>query len=176
MDTVAVHNIDAGKRRLTHIGRVAVNMRYAKERAMRTLTRWNPFQELEEVTNRLNRFYGDRDAMIMESDWAPPVEFVETPADYIIKAELPEIEKKDVKVTVEDGVLLIKGERMKEIEAKDKKLHRVERFHGRFMRSFNLPENVEPNKVQAKFENGLLKVILHKTDKPAAEAIDISLS
>ncbi len=83
------------------------------------------------------------------ADWAPTVDISETEAEYAIKAELPEVKKEDVKVTVEDGVLTLQGERKQEKEEKGKKYHRIERSYGRFVRSFTLPDSVDESKVKA---------------------------
>src|SRR2546426_2987313 len=97
------------------------------------------------------------------ADWAPAVDITEDDKEYLIKAEIPEVEKKDVKVTVQDGVLTIQGERKKETEEKDnKRFHRVEHFYGTFVRSFTLPEDAAEDKTRAEFKDGLLLVHLPK--------------
>src|SRR5207237_10926080 len=90
------------------------------------------------------------------ADWMPLADVTEDEKEYLIKAELPELKKEDVKVTVENGVLTISGERKFEKEEKKKKYHRVERGYGTFMRSFALPDDADGNKVKAEFKNGLL--------------------
>src|SRR6185295_736230 len=117
-----------------------------------SITRWDPFRELEEMSERLNRVFG-RSALataraggeakegFLSFDWAPSVDIAETPEAFEIKAELPDVKKEDVKVFVEDGQLRISGERKQDKEEKGKKFHRIERSYGSFMRSFALPEN-----------------------------------
>ncbi|MFN3680442.1 MAG: Hsp20/alpha crystallin family protein, partial [Nitrospira sp.] len=110
-----------------------------------SLVRWDPFRELEDMTDRLNRIFARSSARtvggkehLTVADWIPTVDISETDQEYLIQAELPEIKKEDVKVTVEDGVLTIQGERHQEKEDKGRKYHRVERSYGTFMRSFTL--------------------------------------
>ena len=104
---------------------------------MNALTKWSPFRELEDLQNRLSSLFGrtpvrglGEEAMTV-SEWTPLVDIVEDEKEYLIKAELPEVKKEDVKVTVENGVLTITGERRFEKEEKGKKYHRVERATAR---------------------------------------------
>ena len=114
-----------------------------------TLVRWDPSRELEDMSDRLNRMISrpalprtnGKETMVV-ADWVPSVDVSETDGDYQIKAELPDVKKEDVKVTVENGVLTIQGERKQEKEEKGKNFRRVERRHGTFSRSLTLPCNV----------------------------------
>src|SRR5881628_3749693 len=114
---------------------------------MNAITRWDPFRELDELQNRLSTLFGRapirkngaKDEALAVAEWAPVVDIVEDDNEYLIKAELPEVKKEDVKVTVQDDVLTISGERMFEKEEKDRKYHRMERAYGSFVRSFTLP-------------------------------------
>ena len=101
-------------------------------------------------------------------DWSPATDIIEEDNSYVIALELPEIKKDDIKVTVEDGVLSISGERKFENEETNRRYHRVERAYGSFMRSFTLPENSDGGKVDAEFKDGMLKVSIGKReiDKP----------
>ena len=94
---------------------------------------------------------------------------------YLIKAELPDLRKDDVKVTVEGGVLTISGERKFEKEEKDKKYHRIERAYGTFTRSFSVPDDADDSKVSAEFKDGLLTV-LAKSEKARPKSIDVKVS
>jgi HSP20 family protein len=109
------------------------------------------------------------------ADWVPSVDVSETEGEYQIKAELPEVKKEDVKVTVEDGVLTIQGERKHEKEEKGKKYHRVERSYGSFVRSFTLPDLVDEEKVKAEFKDGVLNVQLPKSEKAKPKAIEVAV-
>ena len=148
-----------------------------------SLVRWDPFRELEDMSERLNRVFA-RPAMrnnagkenLTVADWMPVVDISETDGEYLIKAELPEVKKEDVKVTVEDGVLTIQGERRQEKEEKGKRYHRVERSYGSFVRSFTLPESVDEAGVKAEYKEGVLHLHLPKSEKVKPKAIDVKVS
>ena len=149
-----------------------------------TLVRWDPFRELEEMSDRLNRMVSrpslprtnghGKEAMTV-TDWVPSVDVSETEGEYQIKAEIPDVKKEDVKVTVEDGVLTIQGERKHEKEEKGKKYHRVERSYGSFVRSFTLPDLVDEEKVRAAFKDGVLNLQLPKSEKAKPKAIEVTV-
>jgi HSP20 family protein len=148
---------------------------------MNPLTKWNPFRELEDIQNRLSSLFGrtplrgfGEEAMTV-SEWTPLVDIAEDDKEYLIKAELPEVKKEDVKVTVENGVLTITGERKFEKEEKGKKYHRVERGYGSFMRSFTLPEGAAGDKISAEFKDGVLKVHLAKSAEAKPKSIDVKV-
>ncbi len=109
------------------------------------------------------------------AEWAPVVDIQETETEYLVKADLPEVEKKDVQVTVQEGVLTIQGERKQEKEEKGRKFHRVERSYGTFLRTFTVPEDAEETKVTADFKDGVLRVHLPKTEKPRSKAIEVKV-
>lgn len=148
------------------------------------LTRWNPFREMDELQSRLTSLWrldpfrndGGKQETLTVADWSPRVDIVEEDASFIVKAELPEMKKEDVKVTVEDGVLTISGERKMEKEEKNKKYHRIEREYGSFVRAFTLPAGTSGEKVSAEFKDGLLQVRLPKDAKAAAKAVEIKVS
>ena len=148
-----------------------------------SLVRWDPFRELEDMSERLNRVFA-RPAMrnnagkenLTVADWMPVVDISESDGEYLIKAELPEVKKEDVKVTVEDGVLTIQGERRQEKEEKGKRYHRVERSYGSFVRSFTLPESVDEAGVKAEYKEGVLHLHLPKSEKVKPKAIDVKVS
>lgn len=104
------------------------------------------------------------------------VDITEDDKEYLIKAELPEIKKEDVKLTVQDNVLAISGERKYEKEEKDKKYHRMERAYGSFLRSFTLPEDADGSKVAAEYKDGILTVHLPKSEKAKPKSIDVKVS
>jgi HSP20 family protein len=148
------------------------------------LVKWDPFRELEEMSDRLNRMIarpstnqpgGQGKEVMTVADWTPTVDISETEAEYAIKAELPEVKKEDVKVTVEDGVLTIQGERKQEKEEKGKKYHRIERSYGRFVRSFTLPDTVDEGKVRAEYADGVLNLHLPKSEKAKPKQIDVKI-
>jgi len=151
---------------------------------MTTLTRWDPFKELDELQNRLSTLFGrapvrkdgGREEAMTLAEWAPLVDIIEEEKEYRIKAELPEVNKSDVKVTVQDDVLTIAGERMFEKEDTGRKYHRVERAYGSFARSFTLPEDADAAKVSADFKDGVLIVHLPKSEKARPKSIEVKVA
>jgi HSP20 family protein len=148
---------------------------------MTALLRWDPFRELEEMSDRLNRMFArpatrtnGKETMIV-ADWTPTVDISETDGEYQIKAEIPDVKKEDVKVTLEDGVLTIQGERKKEKEEYGKKYHRIERSYGSFVRSFSLPDVIDEEKVKADFKDGVLSLHLPKSEKAKPKAIEVKV-
>jgi HSP20 family protein len=110
------------------------------------------------------------------ADWMPTVDISETESEYLIKAELPEVRKEDVKVMVENGVLTLQGERRQEKEEKGRRFHRVERSYGSFVRSFTLPESVDEGGVKAEYKDGVLALHLPKSEKVKPKAIDVKVA
>ena len=150
---------------------------------MSTLTRWEPLHELDELQNRLSTLFGrapvkktegGREAMRV-AQWAPLVDISEDENEYLIKAELPEVKKDDVKVSVQNDVLSITGERKYEKEEKNRKIHRVERAYGSFARTFTVPEDADAEHVAAEFRDGILQVHLPKTEKAKPKSIDVKI-
>ena len=143
---------------------------------------WDPFREIGELENRLEKYFGKslapgnggKEAMAV-AEWAPLVDITEDAKEYLVKAELPEIKKEEVKVSVEDGDLSISGERKFEKEEKGKKYHRIERSYGSFMRRFTLPEAVDATKVNAEFKDGVLTVHLPKSEKATPKAVEVKV-
>lgn len=151
---------------------------------MGTLTRWDPFRELEDLQSRLSTLFGrapvrkegDKREAITIAEWAPLVDIIEDDKEYLIKAELPEVKKDEIKVGVQDDVLTLSGERKYEKEEKDKKYHRIERAYGSFARSFTIPDDADGTKVSAEFKDGILKVHLPKSEKAKPKAIEVKVS
>jgi len=148
---------------------------------MSALMRWDPFRELEDMSDRLNRMFA-RPALrtngketLTVADWVPTVDISETDGEYVIKAELPEVKKDDVKVTLEDGVLTIQGQRRQEKDEKTTKYHRIERSYGTFVRSFSLPDQVNESGVKAEFKEGMLNLHIPKSEKAKPRAIDVKV-
>lgn len=148
---------------------------------MSAIMRWDPFRELEDMSDRLNRMFA-RPAVrtngketLTVADWVPTVDISESEGEYVIKAELPDVKKDDVKVTLADGVLTIQGQRRQEKEEKTTKYHRIERSYGTFMRSFSLPEQVNESGVQAEFKDGMLNLHIPKSEKAKPRAIEVKV-
>jgi len=159
-----------------------------KVNKMNTLNKvitWNPLRQMEQATqNRLNPFFlggfpnrmgsGEIDSLAV-ADWSPEVDISEDDRGYLLKADLPEMKKDEVRVTVEDGILSVSGERKSEKEDLKKKFHRIERCYGTFRRSFTLPEDADSTKVTAEFHDGVLKVHLPTTPIARSKAIEVKV-
>jgi len=148
---------------------------------MNTLTRWDPFKDLDELQGRLATIFGrtpfrfekgEKELMTV-ADWAPLVDVIEDEKEYLIKVELPEVKKEDVKVSVNEDVLTITGERLKMKEETGKKFHRLERFYGSFARSFAVPRDADGTRLMAEFKEGILKIRLPKSEKAKPRNVEI---
>ena len=126
------------------------------------------------LVDRLRRTNGREEITLPEL--TPLADITEDDKEYLIKAELPEMKREDVKVTVENGVLTISGERKVEKEEKKRKYHRVERGYGTFMRSFTLPDDADFNKVNAEFKTGLLTVHVPKSEHAETKQIEVKVA
>ena len=147
-----------------------------------TISRWDPFRELEDMSQRLNRMFAGNAANrsgqenMTYPDWQPSVDISETPEYFVIAAELPDVKREDIKVTVDNGVLTLKGERRLNKEEKGKKFHRVERSYGSFVRAFSLPDNVDETRIKADAKDGVLTLTLGKAVKEKPKTIEVSVS
>jgi HSP20 family protein len=144
------------------------------------IIKWDPFRELEDMQARLNRMLnespGRTDEPFAFADWAPAVDIQETDKEYVVKADLPEVKKEDIKIELADGVLTIEGERKKEKEENGKKFHRVERQYGQFVRRFVLPNEVDTAKVKVEFKDGVLNVHLPKSANGKVKSVEIKVA
>lgn len=145
------------------------------------MTRWNPVRELEDFQNRIlsafrpqgSRFGNGEDGQQSLADWSPTVNISEDEKEYLIDAELPEVKREDVNVTVNNGILSISGERKFERDDQGKKHHLIERSYGRFVRSFSLPGDCDSGQVQAHFKDGLLRVKIAKSEAAKPKQIEV---
>ncbi|UCG71858.1 MAG: Hsp20/alpha crystallin family protein [Chromatiales bacterium] len=144
-----------------------------------SLVTWNPFRELDDMLSRYGRA-GGRDLLSAEgraiSEWRPAADIAETDKAYIIKAELPEVSREDVEVSVHDGVITIKGERRYEKTDDTEKQHRIESFYGQFSRSFCLPPDVDQGGISAESKDGVLKVYLPKVEAEQPKSIEVKVN
>jgi len=145
---------------------------------------WNPLREMEAPQSRFNPFFlggfpnrigRGKIPSLTVADWSPEVDISEDDHGYVLKADLPEMKKDDVRVTVEDGNLCVSGERKSEKEDQKRKFHRIERSYGNFRRSFTLPEDADSTKVTAEFRDGVLKVHLPITTKAKSKALEVKV-
>ena len=141
---------------------------------------WRPFGELSSIRREMdrlwNRVFGETPlARTFAEEWSPRVDLSEIKDSFIVKAELPGMEAKDVNVSISGYVLTIKGEKKKEEEEKDEHHHYVERYYGSFQRSFQLPANVMTDKIEANFDKGVLNVTLPKTEEAKKKEVEIKV-
>jgi HSP20 family protein len=145
----------------------------------RPITRWDPIREMEDMMRGMQRIMSVGPFRSGESlalaQWSPTVDIGESEKEFVVKAELPEVSKEDIKVSVENNTLSICGERKTEKEEKDLKFHRVERSYGRFERCFTLPDEADSDKITSEYKDGVLTVHLPKNPslKPAAHQIPV---
>ena len=146
------------------------------------LVRWRPARDFlnirDEIDRMFDEFFGtlpERVTTGLENVWTPSVDISETDNDIIVTAELPGVKKDDVKISLQDNVLTIRGEKKQEKEEKNENYHRVERAYGVFQRSFTLPTTVDPKKIKATFKDGVLKIKLPKTEEARMKEIPISV-
>lgn len=139
------------------------------------ITNWHPFREMDDFFRTYNRTLNSNSLAEsqVDSNWRPTVDITENDSEFLIKAELPEVSRDDIDVNINNGVLTLSGER--KTEARDEKEHRIERFYGRFSRSFSLPENVDQEKIEAESKEGMLYLRLPKSkaEEPRKVQIDI---
>ncbi|MGH2983314.1 MAG: Hsp20/alpha crystallin family protein [Solirubrobacterales bacterium] len=142
------------------------------------LVRWDPIRDLDSFQTDMNRlfdrFFGAPTGnSTAERRWIPAVDLAETDDSLVLRADLPGISEDDVEIEVRDGVLTISGERKSEHEEKGEGFHRVERSFGRFSRALNLPEGIDPDKVEANFDNGVLEVRVPKPEETQPTRVQI---
>lgn len=128
---------------------------------MTTLMKFNPFKEIETLSERIRSLFDDLPMPVtwdITSNFYPRVDISEDENNIYVTAEIPGVDKKDVKVTLQDNILTIEGEKKSEVKDEKKNYYRIERTYGSFCRSLTLPAEVDPDKVKAKFEDGLLKI------------------
>jgi len=145
------------------------------------ITRFDPFREFATLQNRLNRVFGDvyvRDEDVSrQGTWAPPVDIFETEAhDVVIKAELPDMKREEIEVTVEQNTLTLRGTKKPPVDVKDEQYRRVERHYGAFTRSFTLPSSVDASKVSAEYRNGVLTVKLPFREEAKPRTINVDVA
>ncbi len=154
-----------------------------------SLVRWNPVRELatipssilnmqQEINRMFDRFFrggvlDDRD--LFPATWMPAVDLVEKEDEFVAKVELPGVHKDDVKITLQDNILTIRGEKKEEKESKDSNYHRLERSYGSFQRSFTLPTSVRQDKVEAEYRDGVLTITLPKAEEAKRKQIEVKV-
>ena len=140
-----------------------------------SLIKWDPFREFNTLPARFGGFFGrDWDLPVTTTAWNPMVDIFENDNDVVFKAELPGMNPKDIDVKLENNVLTLKGERRLEKETKEENYHRIEREYGTFSRSFTLPTAVNGDNVAAEYKDGILTIVLPKTEGTKSKPIKIA--
>lgn len=138
-----------------------------------TLVKYNPYRSLGNLTDTVDRFFGDYQSKPL-NDWMPAVDITETENEYQLVAEVPGMDKKAIKLSLENNVLNISGEKKSELKQEGREYHRVERSYGKFERSFRLPHEVKSDAISAKYDNGILTVTVPKAEEAKPKEISIS--
>ena len=150
---------------------------------MSSMIRWEPFRDFVALRDRMDRLFGEVGGRSWPTEeglttgiWNPPVDVYETADSIVLKADLPEVSKDDVDISVEGNVLTIRGERQREDEVKEKDFYRRERSYGAFTRSFTLPGTVDADKIEAGFAGGVLTVTLPKREESKPKQIKVKVN
>jgi len=145
------------------------------------LVRWKPFGDLFSMHERINRLFENEYRRDLPEgpeslgSWYPATDVYETKDGYVFKVEVPGLSKDDINVEFNNNVLSIKGERKEEKEIEKENYHRIESYSGTFSRSFSLPKDADPNKIDATLKNGILELRIVKTEEKKAKAISINV-
>lgn len=154
-----------------------------------TLVRWNPSRDLatfptdilgmqREINKMFDQFFRggrEEDTNLLSTNWSPTSDIVEHDNEYEVKIELPGVSKDDVKITMQENLLTIRGEKKQEQESKSSHYHRVERSYGSFQRSFTLPTLVKADQIEATYKDGILTVLLPKAEESRPKRIDVKV-
>jgi len=143
------------------------------------ITRWDPFRDLAQLQDRVNRIFQEsaagREEGLTTTSFVPPVDIYENEQNIVLKLEVPGVEQKDLDIRIENNTITIRGERKFEKETKEENYHRVERRYGSFQRSFGLPNTVNPENVTAGYDNGILTVTLGKRAEAKPKQIKVNV-
>jgi HSP20 family protein len=153
------------------------------------LIRWNPTRELGSfpsdilsMQREMNRMFDSLfhsglpdETALPPTTWSPAVDIAEHDDGYVVKMEIPGVDKNDVKITMQDNTLTVRGEKKQERESRGSNYHRVERSFGAFQRSFTLSSSVKPEKIDASFKDGILNIELPKAEESKPKQIDVKV-
>jgi HSP20 family protein len=148
-----------------------------------TLVKWDPFRDLVTLQDRMNRLFEESvrnvrpgDEALSSALWSPAVDIYETDEEVVVKAELPEVNQKDIDIQVENNTLTLRGERKFVKDVKRENFHRVERAYGAFSRSFTLPSTVDQEKIRADYKDGILKISMPKREETKPKQIKVQVT
>ncbi|HTP63875.1 MAG TPA: Hsp20/alpha crystallin family protein [Geobacteraceae bacterium] len=144
------------------------------------IVRYNPFRDLRAMQEQMNRLIDlawnrESGEEIREGAWQPPVDIYEDGQSVIIKAELPDVDQKDIEVKIEDNTLILRGERKQDQTVKKENYHRIERYYGAFQRSFALPLTIDRDRVKATCDRGVLTITLPKREESKPKQINVEV-
>lgn len=149
---------------------------------MSTITRWDPYRALSSLHDEVNRLFEggswgrtNREASALTA-WAPAVDIFENEKELVLKADLPDLEEKDIDVRIENNMLTLSGERKYDKEVKEDNYLRVERAYGAFSRSFSLPNTVNTEGIKAEYKNGVLSVRLPKREEARPKQVKVTVA
>ncbi len=146
------------------------------------MVRWDPFREFSQLQDRINRVFTDAygrndEALLTSGAWVPPVDIYQNgDHELVLKAELPDMTREDIDISIDNGTLTIKGEKKLGADVKEEQFHRIERRYGAFSRSFSLPPTVDPAKVGAEYKNGVLTVRLPLREEAKPRQIKVEVA
>lgn len=146
-----------------------------------SMVRFDPFRDLAVLQDRMNRLFSDAarredDVLGTRGSWVPAVDVYEQDGALVMKAELPDMKREDIDVSVENSTLTLRGERRFEGEVKQESFHRIERAYGSFSRAFTLPATVDASKIAAEYKNGVLTIRLPFREEAKPRSIKVEVA
>jgi HSP20 family protein len=148
-----------------------------------TLTKWDPFKDLLSLQDRMNRLFDESvrnvkpgDEALSSAIWSPAVDIYETDDEVVVKAELPEVDQKDIDIQIENNTITLRGERKFNKETKKENFHRIERAYGAFSRSFTLPGTIDQERIRADYKDGILKISMPKREETKPKQIKVAIT
>ena len=149
-----------------------------------SMVRWDPFREFAQLQDRFNRVFTDSygrntgdEGLMTGGAWVPPVDIFESGNhELVLKAELPDMTREDIDITVDNGTLTIRGEKKLSNDVKEEQFHRIERRYGTFSRAFSLPQSVDASRVSAEYKNGVLTVRLPMREEARPTQIKVAIA
>jgi HSP20 family protein len=146
---------------------------------MRAIARWEPFRGVSALQDQVNRLFNEGFERTGEesslSAWSPAVDIYETEHELVVKADLPDVDPKDLDIRVENNLLTIRGERKFEKKVSEENYLRVERSYGSFARSFTLANTVNPDAIKAEYQNGVLTLSIPKREEAKPKQIKVNV-
>jgi HSP20 family protein len=141
------------------------------------LAPWRPIRELSNLRKEMDELWGDflggREFLSERGTWVPAVDVSETKDSVVVKSEVPGMDPKDINISLRGDLLEIKGEKKQKKEEKDENFHRIETHYGAFCRNVRLPVEVDPDKIEASYDKGVVKIVLPKKEEVKAKQIEI---